>query len=50
MTTATEQPRASIDSVPLEAIESLRHALLGPVLVPGDADYEAARRVWSRGG
>ena len=47
MTTTTEHPQPSLASVPPDAIETLRHALLGPVLVAGDADYDAARRVWN---
>ena len=29
------------------AIEELRQALMGPVVAPGDADYERSRRVWN---
>src|SRR5262249_27743747 len=30
-----------------KAIEALRSALLGEVLLPGDAGYESARHVWN---
>jgi FAD/FMN-containing dehydrogenase len=38
---------APIPVVPAAAIDALRSSLLGQVLVPGDAEYERARRVWN---
>jgi FAD/FMN-containing dehydrogenase len=43
MTTAANQPTAVSDA----AVDALRTALLGTVLVPGDPDYDAARAVWN---
>src|SRR5215467_11574244 len=47
MTTTTEQSQPFLASVPPDAVEALRHALLGSVLLTGDADYDAARSVWN---
>src|SRR5258707_10713663 len=33
--------------IPQAAIDALRGALLGTVIVPGDSDYAAARAVWN---
>jgi FAD/FMN-containing dehydrogenase len=38
---------APIPMVPAAAVDALRSSLLGQVLVPGDSEYERARRVWN---
>jgi len=36
------------DHVDARAIDALRQGLIGPIITPADADYDAARRVWNK--
>jgi FAD/FMN-containing dehydrogenase len=45
--TIDERPAPGLSTVTTEAVDALRAALLGSVLVPGDSGYDDARRVWN---
>lgn len=47
MPTLHDKPRAKQSVVPAELIESLRAQLRGEVIIPGDLQYDEARRIWN---
>jgi FAD/FMN-containing dehydrogenase len=48
-TTTAPSPNDAVEraGVGPEAIGDLRTSLIGPVIIPGDPDYDAARAVWN---
>lgn len=47
MQTLHSKPAAKVGAVTAELIESLKGRLRGELIVPGDADYDEARRIWN---